>query len=88
MASRADNDWIAGDVEFTEGDTHFRVARKGEERARMRMPLAGRHNVLNALAAIAIADGRGVAREAIEEALADISRRRAAHAGARRESPA
>ena len=31
--------------------------------------MAGRHNVLNALAAIAIADGRGIARESIEEAL-------------------
>jgi UDP-N-acetylmuramate: L-alanyl-gamma-D-glutamyl-meso-diaminopimelate ligase len=31
--------------------------------------LAGRHNVLNALAAIAVANGRGIEREAIERAL-------------------
>jgi UDP-N-acetylmuramate: L-alanyl-gamma-D-glutamyl-meso-diaminopimelate ligase len=34
------------------------------------MALAGRHNVLNALAAIAIAHGRGVAGAAIEQAMA------------------
>src|SRR5690242_5907958 len=64
-----DNLWIAGDLEFRDGATHFRVARKGEERARVALPLVGRHNVLNALATIAVADGRGIARQAIEEAL-------------------
>jgi UDP-N-acetylmuramate: L-alanyl-gamma-D-glutamyl-meso-diaminopimelate ligase len=64
------NDWIAGDLAFVEEATHFRVARRGEERARIRLGMAGRHNVLNALAAIAIADGRGISREAIERALA------------------
>jgi UDP-N-acetylmuramate: L-alanyl-gamma-D-glutamyl-meso-diaminopimelate ligase len=64
------NDWIAGDLAFVEEAIHFRVARRGEERARIRLGMAGRHNVLNALAAIAIADGRGIPREAIERALA------------------
>jgi len=68
----ADNEWIAGDVEFSEGMTHFRVARAGEERARIRLPMAGRHNVLNALDATAIADGRGIPREAIERAFAEF----------------
>jgi UDP-N-acetylmuramate: L-alanyl-gamma-D-glutamyl-meso-diaminopimelate ligase len=63
-------DWLAGDVEYSEDATHFRVSRKGSEVARVRMSLAGRHNVLNALATIAIAHGRGVSREAIEEAFA------------------
>jgi UDP-N-acetylmuramate: L-alanyl-gamma-D-glutamyl-meso-diaminopimelate ligase len=63
-------DWLAGDVEFTEGQTHFRVSYRGTEIARVRMLLAGRHNVLNALSAIAIAHGRGVKRDAIEGALA------------------
>ncbi|MBZ5642376.1 MAG: UDP-N-acetylmuramate:L-alanyl-gamma-D-glutamyl-meso-diaminopimelate ligase [Acidobacteriia bacterium] len=62
-------DWLAGDVEFTEGETRFRVSYRGAEVARIRMQLAGRHNVLNALAAIAIAHGRGVQREALEGAL-------------------
>src|SRR6267154_3094681 len=62
-------DWLAGDVEFTEGETRFRVSHRGTEVARVRMALAGRHNVLNALAAIAIASGRGVGGAAIEQAL-------------------
>ena len=64
-----ENLWIAGDLEFRDDATHFRVARKAEERARVELPLVGRHNVLNAIAALALADGRGVPREAIEEAL-------------------
>ena len=64
-----ENLWIAGDLEFRDGATHFRVARKAEERARVTLPLVGRHNVLNALATIALADGRGIRRDAIEEAL-------------------
>ncbi len=64
-----ETDWVAGDLEFTEGATHFRVARRGAEILRARLPLVGRHNVLNALAAIALAHGRGVEREAIEQAL-------------------
>src|SRR5579872_2979044 len=64
-----DNLWIAGDLEFRDGATHFRAARKAEERARVQLPLVGRHNVLNALAALAVADGRGIPRDAIEEAL-------------------
>ena len=65
----SENLWIAGDLEFRDGATHFRVARKAEERARVTLPLVGRHNVLNALATIALADGRGIRRDAIEEAL-------------------
>jgi len=68
----ADNTWIAGDIAFSEGATQFRVARAGEERARIRLPMAGRHNVLNALAAVAIADGRGVPRASIERAFAEF----------------
>jgi UDP-N-acetylmuramate: L-alanyl-gamma-D-glutamyl-meso-diaminopimelate ligase len=67
-----DMEWIAGDLEFYEENSHFRIVRKTAEMARIRMPLAGRHNVLNALAAAAIAFGRGVERHAIEEALASF----------------
>jgi UDP-N-acetylmuramate: L-alanyl-gamma-D-glutamyl-meso-diaminopimelate ligase len=68
-ALTSDADWRAGDIEFVEGESHFRVSFRGREVARVRTPLGGRHNVLNAVAAVAIAHGRGVAREAIEEAL-------------------
>jgi UDP-N-acetylmuramate: L-alanyl-gamma-D-glutamyl-meso-diaminopimelate ligase len=63
-------DWLAGDLEFTEGETRFRVSHLGREVARVRMLLAGRHNILNALSAIAIAHGRGVGGPAIEDAMA------------------
>jgi UDP-N-acetylmuramate: L-alanyl-gamma-D-glutamyl-meso-diaminopimelate ligase len=63
-------DWLAGDLEITDGETRFRVSRQGKEVARVRMSLAGRHNVLNAVAAIAIAHGRGVSGEAIADAMA------------------
>jgi UDP-N-acetylmuramate: L-alanyl-gamma-D-glutamyl-meso-diaminopimelate ligase len=63
-------DWYAGDLLWQDNATEFRVAYRGREVTRIRMPLAGRHNVLDALAAIALAYGRGVEREAIERALA------------------
>ncbi|MHB8525568.1 MAG: UDP-N-acetylmuramate:L-alanyl-gamma-D-glutamyl-meso-diaminopimelate ligase [Candidatus Acidiferrales bacterium] len=63
-------DWYAGDIEWREGMTHFRVAYHGQEMARIRMPLAGRHNVMNALACVAMSFGRGVECEAMEMALA------------------
>jgi UDP-N-acetylmuramate: L-alanyl-gamma-D-glutamyl-meso-diaminopimelate ligase len=65
-----DCDWCAGDVLWHDNATEFRVAYRGNEVSRVRMPVAGRHNVLNALAAIALAYGRGVECEAIEGALA------------------
>ena len=67
-----DADWLAGDLEITGGETRFRVSREGKEVARVRMSLAGRHNVLNAVAAIAIAHGRGVSGERITDAMAEF----------------
>src|SRR2546426_6856452 len=65
----AANDWIAGDMESVEGSTHFRIAHHGEEVARVQLAAPGRHNVLNSLAAVAAARGRGVSRESLEKAL-------------------
>ncbi len=65
-------DWLAGDLEFADGETRFRLSRDGQEVARVSMSLAGRHNVLNAVAAIAIAHGRGVSSEAIASAMAEF----------------
>lgn len=67
-----DCDWQAGDVQWHDAATEFRVARAGREMARVRMGLAGKHNVLDALAAVALANGRGIKREAIEQALASF----------------
>ncbi len=51
--------------------THFDIVRRGsEERQAMTINLPGLHNVLNALAAIAVATEIGIAPAAIERALA------------------
>jgi UDP-N-acetylmuramate: L-alanyl-gamma-D-glutamyl-meso-diaminopimelate ligase len=63
-------DWCAGDILWQDGATEFRVAYRGREVTRIRIPVAGRHNVLDALAAIALAYGRGVECDAIDRALA------------------
>ena len=63
-------DWCAGDVLWQDSATEFRVAYRTREVAHVRVPVAGRHNVLDALAAVALAHGRGIEREAIERALA------------------
>jgi UDP-N-acetylmuramate: L-alanyl-gamma-D-glutamyl-meso-diaminopimelate ligase len=64
-----EGDWTATDVEFGAEGTRFRVAHGAREVGTFEMRLAGRHNVLNAVAAIALASGRGAGREAIREAL-------------------
>jgi UDP-N-acetylmuramate: L-alanyl-gamma-D-glutamyl-meso-diaminopimelate ligase len=68
----ADCDWQAGDVLWHDSATEFRVAKHGREIARIRMPLAGKHNVLDALAAAALAHGRGIEGKAINRALASF----------------
>ncbi|HTZ75728.1 MAG TPA: UDP-N-acetylmuramate:L-alanyl-gamma-D-glutamyl-meso-diaminopimelate ligase [Candidatus Aquilonibacter sp.] len=65
-----DCDWSAGDISWQDDATQFRVAFRGNQVTRIRIPVAGRHNVLNALAAVALAYGRGVECDAIESALA------------------
>ena len=66
----ASNDWVAADVQ-TDGDgMKFRAVYKGEPYAEIRLNATGRHNVLNALAALVVAQGRGIRRESIQEALA------------------
>jgi UDP-N-acetylmuramate: L-alanyl-gamma-D-glutamyl-meso-diaminopimelate ligase len=67
-----DCDWSAGDISWHDEATQFRVAFRGNEVTRIRIPVAGRHNVLNALSAVALAYGRGVECDAIESALASF----------------
>ncbi len=66
----ADCDWFAGDIAWQDSATQFRVAHRGQEIGRFHLPMAGRHNVMDALAAIAVARGRGIEPEAIARALA------------------
>jgi UDP-N-acetylmuramate: L-alanyl-gamma-D-glutamyl-meso-diaminopimelate ligase len=65
----AENDWVAGDC-LVEGERmKFRVVHRGQLFGEFSMALAGRHNVLNALAAMAVASGRGISAGQIAEAL-------------------
>lgn len=63
-------DLCARDLRYQGMQSRFRVARRAEPAwLDVTLNLPGRHNVLNALAAIAIASELGVAKEAIERGL-------------------
>ncbi len=63
-------DYSAEDLEQHEDATIFTVRVKGEERGRIHLNMIGKHNVQNALAAIAIAEEVGVSFEVAARALA------------------
>ncbi len=64
-----DADVRATDVQQGDGRSHFNVHRRGHAPLAVTLNLPGRHNVLNALAAVAIATEEGVSDEAIVRAL-------------------
>ncbi|MCB1204062.1 MAG: UDP-N-acetylmuramate--L-alanine ligase [Verrucomicrobiae bacterium] len=64
-----DFDVSASDLSPRGAGTEFTVGRKGEEIGRVFLGIPGRHNVLNSLAAIALALEVGVAFDRIDEAL-------------------
>ena len=67
----SDADVVAGEIQQDEMQTHFTVHRPGHDKVLdITLNLPGRHNVLNALAAIAVATELGVSDEAIRKALA------------------
>jgi len=66
----ATNDWIASEVKMVDEQMYFRVEFKGELYGEFTLPASGRHNVLNALAALIVAQGRGIRTEFIRSALA------------------
>ncbi len=65
-------DLSAGDLSPRGAGTEFTVRRKGEELGRVFLGIPGRHNVLNSLAAIAVALEAGVAFDRIDEGLASF----------------
>src|SRR5438105_5933032 len=68
----AENDWIAGDI-AAEGDlTRFHLTYRGKSFGDFALSATGRHNVLNALAAIAVGHGRGIDAEALGKALSPV----------------
>jgi UDP-N-acetylmuramate: L-alanyl-gamma-D-glutamyl-meso-diaminopimelate ligase len=64
------NDWIASEVRLENEQMHFRVSYRGELFGDFLLSATGRHNVLNALAALIVAQGRGIRREDIQKAFA------------------
>ena len=63
------NDWIATNVKPDGDGMTFSLARKGQHFADFRLSATGHHNVLNAMAALIVAHGRGIALSALQEAL-------------------
>jgi UDP-N-acetylmuramate--alanine ligase len=67
-----DADVRATDIRAVGGQMHFRLVRRGRRELAIRLNCAGRHNVLNALAAITVAQEVGVADAAIKKALLEF----------------
>jgi UDP-N-acetylmuramate: L-alanyl-gamma-D-glutamyl-meso-diaminopimelate ligase len=66
----AESYWQATEMKQEGTSTSWKLLRGGVEFARLKLPMAGEHNALNATAAAALAAGQGVPVEAIVEALA------------------
>jgi len=66
------NDWVASELKVESEGMGFRVTYRGKPFGEFKLAATGRHNVLNALAAIAVANGRGISSDAIAKALASF----------------
>jgi UDP-N-acetylmuramate: L-alanyl-gamma-D-glutamyl-meso-diaminopimelate ligase len=66
----AENTWVATDAQPHGDGMKFSVQHAGTRFGEFELAATGRHNVLNALAAIAVAHGRGISSVQIAEALA------------------
>ena len=77
--------WQAADIQFSGEVSSFQLLRHGAAQARVKLKVPGRHNILNALAAIAVAHELGVDLASCARALHDFrsSARRFEHRGSR-----
>jgi UDP-N-acetylmuramate: L-alanyl-gamma-D-glutamyl-meso-diaminopimelate ligase len=66
------NHWIATSVGAEGATTNFQLSHQGKPFGEFSLSATGRHNVLNAMAAIAVAHGRGIEVNAIKKALASF----------------
>src|SRR5882757_1356472 len=64
------NDWLASDFVIDGETMRFRVAHRGKLFGEFALTATGRHNALNAMAALIVAQGRGIPAEVIAKALA------------------
>jgi len=65
----SDADWCATDLEPGAGTTSFTLVHQGQNLGRFHLPLAGAHNVRNALAAIAASAFVGITPEQMQRSL-------------------
>lgn len=63
------NEWVVSGVVYDGAITRFHVAYRGKSFGNFELVATGRHNVLNAMAAMAVAHGRGVGVESLKRAL-------------------
>ena len=68
-----DADYRAVELEMNGGRSQFRVLAHGHDRGRFELAMPGRHNVLNALATIALCDEQGVSTAVSRKALSEFS---------------
>ena len=64
-----ENDWLASGVAIESESVRFRVTHHGEKFGEFVLAATGRHNVLNAMAAIVVSQGRGIGPGVIARAL-------------------
>jgi UDP-N-acetylmuramate: L-alanyl-gamma-D-glutamyl-meso-diaminopimelate ligase len=67
-----DAEWRAADLRRDGEGTRFRLRRRGEDLGDFVVPMAGAHNVRNALGALAVAAAVGLAPETLRAPLADF----------------
>ena len=68
----AGNDWIASGVVVESAGMRFHVTHHGKPFGEFILAATGRHNVLNAMSAIAVAHGRGIGAETLAKALSSF----------------
>ena len=66
-------DWWAADLRTTKAGVRFRCFHRGEFFTEVQLQMSGRHNVQNALAAIALCHRAGAGRAGIREGLQDFA---------------
>jgi UDP-N-acetylmuramate: L-alanyl-gamma-D-glutamyl-meso-diaminopimelate ligase len=64
------NDWVARELTVEGGGMRFRVTHAGKPFGEFTLAASGRHNVLNAMAAMTVSHGRGIGADVLGKALA------------------
>jgi len=64
-----ENEWVAAEPVASADGMHFEVFRNGNSFGKFHLAASGKHNVVNAVAAIIVAQGRGIPVDKIQEAL-------------------